>query len=169
MRFGVLSDNHYDEAALAMILEREDDISLWFHCGDSQFSSEDRFLKQCVCVKGNTDHASFPNERMYEVAGEKILITHGHLYHIDFTCEEICLSAKIQGASLVLHGHTHIPRDIIKDQIRIVNPGSTSWPRGGHLIGTYACIDTVGDHVTDWQVTFYETLTGQKYQLESNR
>jgi putative phosphoesterase len=33
---------------------------------------------------------------------------------------------------LLLHGHTHIPRDETIDGIRWLNPGSASAPRGGH-------------------------------------
>ncbi|MDF9826050.1 putative phosphoesterase [Ereboglobus sp. PH5-10] len=33
---------------------------------------------------------------------------------------------------ILLHGHTHIPRDQVIDGIHWLNPGSVSLPRGGH-------------------------------------
>ena len=32
---------------------------------------------------------------------------------------------------VVIHGHTHIPRNQVLDGIRYINPGSATRPRGG--------------------------------------
>jgi predicted phosphodiesterase len=36
---------------------------------------------------------------------------------------------------VVLHGHTHVPRDETIDGVRWLNPGSASQPRGGSAAG----------------------------------
>lgn len=40
---------------------------------------------------------------------------------------------------LAVHGHTHVPRDEVIDACRVVNPGSTTRPRGG----SSACVAIV--------------------------
>lgn len=36
-----------------------------------------------------------------------------------------------EDVQVVVHGHTHIPRNEVVDGVRILNPGSASHPRGG--------------------------------------
>lgn len=159
MKICVLSDNHRDAAMMKQIIERESDSELFIHCGDSQMDMDNAEIKRCVCVRGNTDHTPFLQEQLIELEGCKVLVSHGHLYGIDFTTREIVESARLQQATLVLHGHTHIPRDITVDGVRIINPGSTSWPRGTYHFGSYARIETNGDDVLKWNVTFVNTNT----------
>lgn len=160
MKIGVVSDNHFDEHILNLILERESDVSLWIHCGDSQMDINDDLMKHFICVRGNTDYSPFSAEQLVGIPETNILVSHGHLYNIDFSTEEIVTSAQIQKAGLVLHGHTHVPRDIVCDGVRIINPGSTSWPRGGFASGSYALIEVIGD-VRSWRVTFVNAKTGE--------
>ncbi len=58
--------------------------------------------------------------------GQRLLLTHGHLYNKDKTG----LMAK---GDIMLHGHTHLPEAQWHGDIAIVNPGSVTIPRGGHL------------------------------------
>lgn len=166
MKIGVVSDNHFDEETLLQILEKENDVQLWIHCGDSQMQSTDELMQRFYAVRGNNDERSYPNELLVEIEKEKALVSHGHLYGIDFSANEICESAKLQGASIVFHGHTHIPRDIMVDGIRVINPGSTSWPRGLYDFGSYAIIDTKGEKAENWHVTFVSTQTWEPCSIE---
>lgn len=163
----VVSDNHRDASTLLNIIEHEQKSDLWIHCGDSQFDEGNNMLSNFVVVQGNTDHAHFQKEQVVECGKTKIFVTHGHLYYIDFTIDEVVASAKMQGASLVLHGHTHVARDILVDGVRIINPGSTSWPRGHMSSGTYAVIETnATDDVNAWNTTFISTQTWEKIVLK---
>ncbi|MGL4662335.1 MAG: YfcE family phosphodiesterase [Culicoidibacterales bacterium] len=162
MKIGIVSDNHRDDATLMKILERENNVDIWIHCGDSQMDIENTLMKKFIGVRGNTDHAPFLKEQLIEVGENKILVSHGHLYGIDFTTREIVESAKLQGAQLILHGHTHIPRDILVDDIRIINPGSTSWPRGGFDFGSYVVIESTEHNAKFWDATFISTKTWSK-------
>lgn len=160
MKIVVVSDNHRDTVTLAQILEREKESNLWIHCGDSQFDKGNSLLEKFTVVQGNTDHAFFQKEQVIECENVKVLVSHGHLYHIDFTIDEIVASAQMQGATVALHGHTHIPRDVFVDGVRVINPGSTSWPRGHFHFGTYAILETYGkDDVMEWNTTFISTQT----------
>lgn len=157
MKFGVVSDNHFDAETLEMIFEREKDVELWIHCGDSQFSPSHKLMEKCICVRGNNDEIRYENEQIVQIENTQVLVTHGHLYGIDYTDSEIVESALVQEADVVFHGHTHVPRDIMHEGVRIINPGSTSWPRGGFTFGTYAIIDTQKQQASQWDVTFIST------------
>lgn len=162
-----VSDNHRDEHTLKQIMEREKESDIWIHCGDSQFDEHHHLLRDFHVVQGNTDHALFPKECIIECGKVRILVSHGHLYSIDFTVEEIVASAKMQGATLILHGHTHIPRDIEIQGVRIINPGSTSWPRGQFQFGSYIVIETESKQdVRDWDVTFISTKTWESVTIK---
>ena len=41
---------------------------------------------------------------------------------------------------LVIHGHTHVPGDVVRDGVRMLNPGSPTDKRG-QLYGTFAVLD----------------------------
>lgn len=45
------------------------------------------------------------------------------------------------GANIILFGHTHVPLILEEDNIRIMNPGSVSYPRGVDRIKTFGIID----------------------------
>lgn len=166
MKVVVVSDNHFDLEVLETIIKREQDADLFIHCGDSQFNASDPIMQHFITVRGNNDEIHYKNEQIVSIGKTKVLVTHGHLYGIDFSTNEICESAQIQGAVAVFHGHTHIPRDITVDDIRIINPGSTSWPRGGFTEGTYAVIDAADNDVAEWDVQFISTKTWNKYPIE---
>jgi putative phosphoesterase len=49
---------------------------------------------------------------------------------------------RIQGADLLLLGHTHIPYEVKNENIWVVNPGSVGMPRDGDPRASYALLDT---------------------------
>lgn len=83
-----------------------------------------------VAVRGNCDAEvdqmvlEFPIMADYEVMnvdGINIYLTHGHVYNIDKPIP--------QSSDIVLYGHTHIPANEVRDNIRYLNPGSVSIPK----------------------------------------
>lgn len=167
MKVVVVSDNHFNLESLEQILKREHDADLFIHCGDSQFHVTDPIMQHFITVRGNNDERHYENERLVSIGNVRVLVTHGDLYGIDFSTNEVCESAHIQKATAVFHGHTHIPRDITVDNIRIINPGSTAWPRGGFKEGTYAVIDATESDVAKWDVEFISTKTWETYPIET--
>lgn len=168
MKVVVVSDNHFNLEVLEMIIKRERDADCFIHCGDSQFHVTDPIMQHFISVRGNNDERNYAKEQIVVLGKARALVSHGDLYGIDFSTDEICESAKIQGASIVFHGHTHIPRDIIVDEVRIINPGSTSWPRGGFKEGTYAVVDVEGEDALEWNVQFVSTKTWDNCLIEQN-
>ena len=87
-----------------------------------------------LCVRGNCDtevdqmvldFTVNPDPMSVEIIGIKTLLTHGHKTDVegDFGGE----------FSLILYGHTHLLRaEKNRAGITVVNPGSTSIPKGGN-------------------------------------
>lgn len=63
----------------------------------------------------------------------KVFMSHGHVYGPDHL-------PKLLNGEAFLSGHTHIPTAEKKDGIYLLNPGSTSLPKGGHP-KTYAILE----------------------------
>ncbi len=84
-----------------------------------------------LCVRGNCDAEvdqmvlEFPIMADYAVINEgalTIFATHGHIYH------EANLPKMMRG-SVLLHGHTHVPKCTVHDDYIYMNPGSVSIPK----------------------------------------
>lgn len=76
-----------------------------------------------ICVMGNNDYGRIdaPFWASPTIGGVKFLIVHRP--------EDVGVPAP--DVQVVVHGHTHIPRDQQIGKVRYVNPGSTTRPRGG--------------------------------------
>ena len=83
-------------------------------------------------VKGNNDFMvdKAENELLVKIEDKEFYMTHGHLQNVYFGNEKILERAKNLKVDYGLHGHTHIYYDEEKDGIRIINPGSATYPRG---------------------------------------
>ncbi|MBQ4087891.1 MAG: phosphodiesterase [Clostridia bacterium] len=92
-------------------------------------TKKDRIL----CVRGNCDTEvdqmvlEFPVLADYCVihdSGVTVYATHGHVYH-----EENL--PPLQKGDVLLHGHTHVPKNAQHEAYRCLNPGSVSIPKEG--------------------------------------
>ena len=114
----IMSDNHGDMNILTDIKVLEDDADYYIHCGDSEsYSLQD--LDGFVAVKGNNDWSlDLPQTARLDIEGRHLLITHGQFL-------------KKYNGDVVISGHTHMPLAKEENGLWLINPGSTSWPRGG--------------------------------------
>ena len=72
---------------------------------------------------------------------KKIFLTHGHLYKLD--TKEQLLKIGLTENDIVLSGHTHVSGIFKKDSgIVNINPGSTTFPKGGTKAGFALIKDT---------------------------
>ena len=123
MKIIVTSDIHGKKEIITKLLY-EYDGDLFLDCGDSELSNYD--LQNFESVRGNCDFENYPNYSIIEIDEYlKIFITHGHLY----TIEEMLKISKKNKCNMILHGHTHIKKYEIIDEIYILNPGSITKPR----------------------------------------
>ena len=137
MKILIMSDSHGNDLFVAKALDREWPVDAVFHLGDTQ-EDEDEFAEilageavPLFLVKGNCDwYSSLPLERIVELAGCRILMTHGHTHAVSYGTEELAKLALENDCRIVVYGHTHRPE--IDDSIPgllILNPGSISLPR----------------------------------------
>lgn len=84
-------------------------------------------------VPGNCDGATQKKSAMQvlETPFGRILLTHGHLHNAKAGPERLVYQAHELDCVAVLFGHTHIPYFGEWDGVRLVNPGSISFPRHG--------------------------------------
>ena len=130
----VVSDSHQFTDFIDKLPRMYPDASLFLHAGDSELTSFDLFPFQTV--KGNCDYHIDNKYYKTTVNGVGILMFHGdHTY----LSEEVLIGmANNASASIIIHGHTHIPYYNYVRGVHILCPGSLAYPRVSRA--TYAII-----------------------------
>ncbi len=129
IRVVLLTDSHGAFTDVYNIIEREKpDKIIFTGDGISQikelsyvFSDVDFHM-----VKGNCD--IFERERneieIFDLAGKKVMITHGHLFGVKRKMELLERVAEENGVNIVCFGHTHKEYELEKNKIIYFNPGA---------------------------------------------
>lgn len=146
MRILLMSDSHGVDTLFPEALERADHPDLVLHAGDLE-GSEQIYEELCgvpfYCVRGNNDFLTdAPSERVLELEGHRLLLTHGHLQEIDLGYERLRRRAAELGCDVLAAGHTHRPlvRTFHFPRLLAVNPGSLSQPRQESMVPTCAVL-----------------------------
>lgn len=137
----VFSDSHGNVANMADVvrLERPDRI---LHLGDLVRDAEELSRQYphipLTCVPGNCDgrRPDLPEERVFELDGVRLLMTHGHIYQVKMGRGAAVRAAREAGAGILLFGHTHEACCEYERGLWIVNPGSA----GSLVRPTYAVV-----------------------------
>ena len=140
----VFSDSHgFPLPTKLLAVAQESDYV--FFLGDGINGLGDLLLhKGFYAVRGNCDGFNgFPDEQLVQVENIKILLTHGHNFHVKRDKLSLLLRAQELGANIALFGHTHFAEETHEGGILMLNPGAISSP----MIGTptYAYIVINGD------------------------
>ena len=151
MRILVLSDIHGDFQMMKRALDSQPTAEAVIFCGDGaaqfEYLRETLTDKTVIGVRGNCDWSSdLPPVEVVELGGKRIFITHGHLYNVKFTMNQVFYAAREEKADILLFGHTHQALTDYLDGMYMMNPGSC------HGYGaTYGYIDITdkGDVVTN--------------------
>ena len=116
---GVLSKNAAKELASCDVILCAGDVEREF------ILMELDAIAPTIAVKGNCDYPSISSDVPFTVSprigGVRFFMVHRP--------EDIGTPA--DDVKVVIHGHTHIPRNQVLDGIRYLNPGSATRPRGG--------------------------------------
>lgn len=64
------------------------------------------------------------------IAGQHILLAHGHLHHVELDGRKLSMTAESLGCTIAIHGHTHIQSIEGFGCVTAINPGSPLRPRG---------------------------------------
>ena len=138
----VISDTHGNAEAVRTLLERYSGIvSAVIHLGDNvkdiaPFAKEGKDGIIYHIVNGNTDPpAEAYNERVIDIAGKRIFITHGHHFGVKTFLSVLEDKAKDLQVDACLFGHTHAAVTFESDGILFLNPGSTTAPAINHSRG----------------------------------
>ena len=77
-------------------------------------------------VPGNCDgrRPDLPEQRVFTLEGCRLLMTHGHIYHVKMGPGAAIRAAREAGAHLLCFGHTHEAYCEFQNGMWVVNPGS---------------------------------------------
>jgi putative phosphoesterase len=133
MKILLFSDSHGYTHNMIKVINNCKDIDTIIHLGD--FIKDAIKLSElykhipCEFVPGNNDWTKdYPGEKVLNLDGKKILITHGHLYNVKYDYEKIILRGKALRADAVFFGHTHKVEELYSEGMLVLNPGSISIP-----------------------------------------
>lgn len=156
MKVLVTSDTHGFYSPISDYLLDHEDIKLLLHAGDGASDVENIHYETDInyeFVRGNNDYLSdAPYEKVVEIENIRIFITHGHTYNVYYTDNEILKRAKELSCQIAIFGHTHQCVNTIKNDIRILNPGSISLPRDNNY--SFFILDINGD---SYEITRIQT------------
>lgn len=128
----VISDTHvrrWDELPSG-IKKAIEEAEILVHCGDftgGEFLQEiKRRARKFIGVYGNVDGSfirqELPQETIFEVEGKKIAVIHPYWGGPPFGIEEELIKY-FPSVDIILFGHIHEPKKVIKDNILLLNPG----------------------------------------------
>lgn len=142
MRLIVCSDSHghFEDLRRAATAFPAD---LIIHLGDN--ASDAARLAECMdtpveYVRGNCDMGGAPEEKVLELEDKKILITHGHRYHVKSGVGLLSLRMRELGADAAFYGHTHLPGYLFHNGGLLLNPGAICGNRTNGKAG-YAVVE----------------------------
>ena len=146
MKILIISDTHRKNENYIKILKELGKLDLIIHLGDiegSEYTIQEAAGCPVEMVAGNNDFFSdLPSEKTLQIGKYCVMITHGHHYYINMGSEMLKKEAIVQGADIVMYGHTHKPVIDISSQITAINPGSLSYPRQEGRRPSYIVMET---------------------------
>ena len=140
MRIAVISDTHDRfPAHVAEAIATADEI---WHLGDvcepQVLAAIQQLGPPVRVVRGNCDsHLAWPLTLSFTLAGFRIHLEHIPPHHHPPSCD------------LLLHGHTHVPRDETRGPTRYLNPGCITRPNRG-APASYAWLTLVKGKPIQW-------------------
>ncbi len=128
MKVLVFSDSHGTITYMQQAIRSEEpDVVL--HLGDVMRDARalqreyPQLRLEQVC--GNCDGPDAqPEELELTLQGHKIMMTHGHPYHVKLGSAWVVRTAQERGAEVLLFGHTHIPLVDRVGSLWVMNPGT---------------------------------------------
>lgn len=128
MKLLVLSDSHGSVDNMVQAVDRTAPAMV-LHLGDCWRDAEELQALfptlPLVQVPGNCDfRPGEPLERLLFLEDKRILLCHGHTYHVKQSLLSAGYAAQEAGADLFLFGHTHRPYCDWAGSSLLVNPGS---------------------------------------------
>ena len=133
MKVLIVSDTHGRRGDLEEVLEREGKIDMLIHLGDLE--NDEHYIEAIAAcpvhmISGNNDFFSYlPGEKEIRIGKYKVFMAHGHGYYVSMNTKRLRDAARSRGVDIVMFGHTHKPYLDIEGDLKVINPGSLSYPR----------------------------------------
>ena len=160
MKILLIGDTHGKLNKVRDIWPKLKNIDLIAHTGDhysDAIALSEEFHVPVCAVGGNCDSTG-PKTRIIETEAGRILLTHGHLDHVNYDLSQLKYRAMEADCRAVFFGHTHCSLITEDEGIRFINPGSLTQPRDGNS-GSYAIVRTAEDNL-DASIVYYSTVMG---------
>lgn len=139
LRIGVVGDIHGNYPGLKKALAQMGTVDHLLFTGDGIRDIRHLQAETGVFVRGvrgNCDFlADFPDEELFTLEGNRILLTHGHHYNVKNGLTRIGLAAQEKEVRMVVFGHTHLPVITEWQGILLLNPGTLCRERCYNGIG----------------------------------
>lgn len=160
MKILIVSDSHGRSYYLERAILNVSPMDYIIHLGDIE-GEEDYLREIAPCpvyiVAGNNDFFSRePKEDIIQLGKYRILLTHGHRQNVYAGCGTLKAMARENHASIVMYGHTHIPKVELSDDIWVVNPGSISLPRQEGRKPSYVVMEIDRDGEAHFTLNYFE-------------
>ena len=128
MKILVVSDSHRDFRSLLNAFKNNSDADMLIHLGDGENDINDLSdlypVFPMVYVQGNCDYGFHETTHVVRTKqGVNIFCCHGHTFSVKSTLHLLTDEARFNNCDIALY-------DIVNG-IYVMNPGSTSLPRGG--------------------------------------
>ncbi len=126
----IFSDSHKRFEPMRLAIENEVGVNWIIHAGDVNDDVEDLMALYpkipVASVKGNNDFwiNNVPEERLFELEGVKIFLTHGHLFGVKYSLSKLYKKGEELGAKLCIFGHTHMAHCEKIGDVTLFNPGA---------------------------------------------
>lgn len=158
MKILVLSDSHaslrFMRACVAAV-KPQAVVHLGDHFDDGQVIVQENPHIPVHQVPGNCDRYRMlqnqPEVLCYDVAGARLMMTHGHRHNVKMTLSLLLADARRSRAAAVLYGHTHIP-DVHREEdgLWVINPGACGYGGGSAAVlrienGTIETCELIGE------------------------
>ena len=133
MKILIVSDTPGRHGNLDEVLEREGKIDMLLHLGDME--DDEHYIEAVVdcpvhLLSGNNDFFSYlPGEKEIKIGKYRVFMTHGHGYYVSMNTRRLREEANARGVDIVMFGHTHKPYIDVEGDLKVINPGSLSYPR----------------------------------------
>ena len=133
-----VSDSHRDTQSVIDVIEKEKPEML-IHLGDLETDTSELEaamqvpVHPCIFIRGNCDgyERNLKPVAVFDLCGHRFFCTHGHSQGVYMSYDNLIYSAEENDCGIALFGHIHQPVDETFGDVRILNPGSISRPRGG--------------------------------------
>lgn len=158
MKILIVSDTHGRHRNLDAVLEREGKIDMLLHLGDLE--DDEHYIEaiaECPVhmLSGNNDFFSYlPGEKEIKIGKYRVFMAHGHSYYVSMNTKRIRDAAKARGVDIVMFGHTHKPYIDVESDLKVINPGSLSYPRQDGRRASYVIMKINANGDAEFELKF---------------